>query len=141
MIKATNATLSLSEDRVVFSGTWTTHTIAEVENKFIEILKKLPSSMKIDGLAITSLDTAGALLIHKIINYLKKQNIKIPSVKFKEENENLIKNISESVAEIPIIKPPKEPNFFAKVGIGFFDYVNEFISWLSFFGELVFSGI
>lgn len=91
--------------RLKLSGDWTVHTLARLEDRLVKISPSLQSKVLVDLSPLSGLDTAGALLINTISNYLTNRDIRVEIFNENPQFASLLKTsqpVSPDKKEAPL---------------------------------------
>lgn len=138
------AKLTLSEDgsTIYLTGDWNAAGIKALSTSYQQIVWPAQQAIVIDGDAITTLDSAGAWLLSKIIIDLHAHDIETSLRHFPEEQLTLLKLVQDKADEITApVKPRKLPNWFYIIGERAHEKFKQIDLFLMFIGELTLTGL
>jgi phospholipid/cholesterol/gamma-HCH transport system permease protein len=130
-----------ADKRLLFCrGEWTVQHLPSLQTSLASISWPSSGAVKIDGHAITKMDSAGAWLFCHWQKKLESDGIKVRLLKFSEETEKLISLVDKEVDEetpLPVIKMPA---WLARIGIRVIGQLKAFGDYLAFVGQLTYEG-
>lgn len=134
MAQTADLIIDYQAQQIQCHGCWTINTIKQLSKKIKSISKKECRQFVVLGQDITQLDSAGAMLLSDLQLQLEKagqpvEGLKAPFVA-------LTQAVSHGAEARHGLKPPKAHNFFDRVGRLAADKLQQFISFLSFLGEI-----
>lgn len=115
-------------------GAWTLKTLMSLK-KSLSSINVSSGLSNLDGGAITSMDSAGALVLSQWLKSLSEEASPLKLDNFKDEYLKLIKLVSLD-EKWSSVQPVKRPNIFARVGIVTVHNILESVEFLSFIGEI-----
>lgn len=137
-----NAKIELSADnaQLRLSGDWTLQGIVQIAPKIKSFVKKAAKEATIDGSAIATMDSAGALLVEDIIIYLKELGKRTTVAGMNKRYQALLKLVTD---ELDIVRnpppPPQAPNVLYIVGEKAYLKWRVLCDFMAFVGELIIS--
>jgi phospholipid/cholesterol/gamma-HCH transport system permease protein len=128
-----------SEDRgtLRLAGSWTTALLAGLQQTPWE-RRHAQESVTVDGDGLTGLDTAGALLIHRLLERLEGEGSGVQLIGLDERRAALLRRVAERVAPGAegLLAPPVPPPLdLERIGRLAADMARDGIGMLSFGGE------
>ncbi len=126
-----SAKVYLKNNDLICEGEWNLANLSLLEKSFATI--KLPSktALKINGSAITKMDSAGAWFLCKSIGSAKPQ-----LENFSEQAQTLIKLVEQSRDKSKNVPKLVKPNWLFRLGKLTMSQLDEFRDYLAFIGEL-----
>lgn len=124
--------------RLTCSEAWNLLNLTRIKKQLTKI--KWPSSgdITIDGAAIATMDSAGALLLTQLMQKASNLGVKIHLEHFTQETLHLLDIVQKRAASIAIIPKRKIPNWFAQIGRFNWDQLVELRDYMNFVGVLMF---
>ncbi|MFY7697457.1 MAG: MlaE family ABC transporter permease [Legionella sp.] len=118
-------------------GAWSILHLGNLAKDFNQSARPHSKTIKINGQAIQYLDSAGALILTKCINTLKKEHNEVVLVNFNEQQQNLLQLISDNQGAINHNWPLKKTNnLLYQIGYTSINKLNQLKGLISLVGEL-----
>lgn len=137
-MKNSSLKISYTEDKLIldFSGeltlfTLTTHQKIVDSSSFINL-----SEVEINLEKLTYLDTAGALFLVRVYNYLLKSSNKVTFITSNKEIIETLNLVKSKNYNTPDIKTKKDRNIIDMIGKFTYNHYIGFLSFMAFLGEL-----
>jgi len=124
--------------RLTCSGGWNLLNLAKIKKQLRRQRLSGADNLKIDGSAISNMDSAGALILSDFVKTLDKKSISTELEKFTEEALHLIDIVKNKTVPLSKIPQRKLPNWLASIGKFNIDQTIEFMAFLNFAGVLFF---
>lgn len=132
------AELAISDGNVaVLSGEWNWATISE--NILVNVNNYRGKSIAFDGRKISSIDTTGMYFIHRMLDTLEANGIKVSDVQFGVEAQKLFNLTTESRADKSEVVVEEPKNGLEVIGVAFAEVWHTSIQLLAFFGQLCYA--
>jgi len=135
----TPATIELKEDIAYCRGNWTASGIGQL----VKIWRQLswPSDhVTLDGAGISTIDTAGAWLLQKIIHHLDERPIKVKLLGFSQQQQTLLDIVANKFAQYTQGPPSVEPHsWLYTIGQQAIEKCQQARDFLTFIGEIMIS--
>ncbi len=139
-----SASLTLADDgsRIELAGDWNAAGIVSLSTRYQNIIWPDKTSIVIDGQAITSMDSAGAWLLSKIIVVLHSRHIETTLQDFPEKQLSLLEIVQKDADAITKPVPPRKVhNWFYRIGKLAYGKFLQIDLFLQFIGELAIAAI
>ena len=123
--------------QLILKGDWTVANVSQLRQSAFQLLSQLPESLIINGLQVTSIDTAGGLLAHHIIKDLHTKKIVTTDFKATSEIKQMLSLVTQKLANENLeceVLPKK--SFFSFIGKQAENKFDQFKGVLSLVGEL-----
>lgn len=123
----------------ICEGVWTSRTIQAIQHDLHRIRQKTSNLEIIHGEKITTLDTAGAILLYEFIRKLELRGQAITLEGFTKEHEELLKLVSDEEREINKQPEPKisTPGILEVIGHETVIKIVQIKEYISFFGMII----
>lgn len=120
-------------------GEWTLKTLMSLK-RHLSLINTASGLLKLDGQAISSMDSAGALILSQWLKSFSQEASPLSLKNFKEEHLKLIKLVSldEKWLAVP---PDKKPDILTRIGMFTVHNILESLRFLSFIGEITISSL
>lgn len=115
---------------------WDLANLTLVKNELLKIHWPVNVSITIDGSAIVKMDSAGAWLLSKRMDKLKKQNCQVTLQNFSEQHQKLLSLIEEKGGAVTSVPKKIAPRWLAEFGQYAIVQAREFVDFFHFVGEL-----
>lgn len=126
-----------ANQRILFcDGEFNLSNLDSLKNQFNTISFPTAAEIKIDGNAITQLDTAGAYLLRDCIKQLENKKVVVTIQHFSEQQKKLLNLIEQKSLLTKKITKRYESNSLAKFGKDFIDLVKEARDYFNFVGYI-----
>ncbi len=125
--------IQLDASRIQCRGTWTTDSVASVQQLLQSVTWSGTQPLTIDGSAITRLDSAGAWLIRKIMQVIHTQGGSVELVGFSREQTDLIQLLQQQ--SVPDRVKSKKISWLSMMGLRICYAVTHGCAVLAFIGE------
>lgn len=124
--------------KVFLSGDWNKKSIPLMTGR-TRRLRTIPGKeLTIDGTDISSMDTAGAVVLYHLFADLKKQSLAHSLIGFTDEQKALLELIEKKEESLTPLPPkPQGPPLLESIGKATVSKFDQFSAYLSFFGQLV----
>ncbi len=131
-------TIRRDNGKVILSGDWNKNSIPLMTRR-TKRLRFLPGKeFTIDGTDISSLDTAGAVVLYHLFADLKTHSIAHSLVGFSDEHKALLKLVEEKEEALtPLPSRPEGPSLLESIGKATVSKFNQFSAYLNFLGQLI----
>ncbi len=137
---ASSASVEISKrkDTLRCFGQWTLSSISTLEAQLKAVIRQSAKVMKIDAGDIDEMDSAGALLLHNLINRIKALGQSVSVVGLSDKHQSSLGLVAQEIRKVKSIskKEPKH-NILYLVGLWAVDKWVQLTSFLAFIGEVV----
>jgi phospholipid/cholesterol/gamma-HCH transport system permease protein len=139
-VSSSSARFEWSEDRrsLRLAGSWTTAALADLGEAPAQ-QARAGESVSVDGSGLVALDTAGALLLQRILDELSKQGCETPLSGFDDRHLALLDLVRDRIGaqadSLAGLRPPRRSVGLERFGRGVWDWTLQGFSMLSFGGE------
>src|SRR5215204_2370974 len=129
------ANIKLQQDALILTGDWSAKGLFNAQKQLSKLV--FPSnSLILNGSNIENFDSAGALVLNNLIQYLKKHHVDIKFQGFSEKQQDLLELVHKNfTTQIPLVT--KKLNNLARIGKGSYEKFINFFVWMNFIGEFV----
>ncbi len=127
---------------IALSGAWTARGIGTVEHQLAALGLERPAQAMADGSGIAAMDTAGAWVLHKLLQHLRDQGVQIRLGGLRPEFAKLLETVAQHLAEqAPQAGPgkPTPPSTLENLGRRAHAALEQAVALLSFLGENAFA--
>ena len=125
-----------NSQELALSGAWTAQSIGAIESRLESIKVDATKPVRADGAQVEALDTAGAWMLQKLLERLRKNGSTVDLHGLKPENARLLDVVAREAANIA--RPERDAaamGVFERVGRGAAAVGEQFVALLSFVGE------
>lgn len=122
--------------QVICQGEWNLANSVLLESALKKISWPTQGDIHINGQAISKMDSAGAWLLSRQFNRLKKRGLTIQLDKFSAAHQKLFSLIEQQKLPSLKVTQPKNISWVTKLGEFTVNQLNEFFDYLSFIGYL-----
>ncbi len=131
------ANLELTKQANVIScnGAWTLNGINELEPQLDKFSWPQVPTITLEGSAVQTMDTAGALLLFRTKQSLETSGCTIILQGFSKHHSDLLAMVNSYASELQPISPLVSPNFLENIGRNTWQYFKQTIDFLAFIGE------
>ncbi|MFO1371289.1 MAG: MlaE family lipid ABC transporter permease subunit [Candidatus Competibacteraceae bacterium] len=130
-----SATLRWEQEQWRCKGAWTLDGIEDFDRQLRDIRWPM-GEVRLDGSAISAIDTTGALLLLNTIAALERDGRQVQLVNLREEHQALLGLVRERRAAAGAIPPPSAPlGGLERLGRGVWFYTLRAFEFLAFIGE------
>ncbi len=136
---AAEITLEKNGSRLVCAGHWVTAQLGAITAPFLRSLKdSTTGEVTIDVKQIESLDTAGAFILHDLIQQLETAQKKVTVSGFTTEQKTLYQFIATEATKVTEVPQPEQHNLLYSLGEQAVTKFFQALDFLAFQGELFF---
>lgn len=98
-------------------GNWTSHGLARLERRLPRIAWPA-GSIVIDGSRLAAMDTAGAWMLHSVVDKLQREGRVVTLRGLGPGNETLMRLVGSAAAAVPATTAPVLPGVLERIGVG-----------------------
>lgn len=133
---STQTSIDILPDKIICRGNWTLPHIEKLSTQINSLKLPANTSLEIAAETIAKLDTAGAWILHQLIERIKAQKTVVSAIHLKEKAKNLLSLVATQSIDLEKNKPPKRLGGLALLGKDSIERALFFINFLSFIGEI-----
>jgi len=127
-----------SPEELVLTGSWTARDIAGIQHPLASIRLAPHTQARADGAGMEALDTAGAWVLHKLLQRLRAEGATVALSGLRPEFAKLLEVVAQHVAEqagVPALITPPPATVLEHLGHRAADSWEQSLALLSFIGE------
>lgn len=128
----------LEDNHIYLIGDWNKQNVSALKRKASKMFLPSVPQVVVDGKEMRSLDSAGALVLFKLIERLEKKDLSISWVGFTSDHLTLLELVSEkkdALEDLPSIQ--SQETFLSAIGKATTNKVNQFLTYMEFFGQFL----
>ena len=127
-----------SPREIALSGAWTARTVGNIEPQWLSLRVNATQPIVADGARIEALDTAGAWVLHKLLQRLRHQGSEVTLQGLRPDNARLLEVVAQHAArqtEPAVPTGGKASALLERIGRAVADSVAQTLALLGFVGE------
>jgi phospholipid/cholesterol/gamma-HCH transport system permease protein len=136
--QVTAVVTELSPQELALSGRWTARGAGRIAQQLNALRPARSVPVVADGAQIEAMDSAGAWLLQKLMQRMRKEGIEVSLRGLRPEFTKLMDAVAAQVADQasqPAVAAPPTPSALERLGRGAWPMIEEIIALLTFVGE------
>ena len=125
------------QDCIHASGQWVIGHLGKIETKLKPTVSNAGDHLTVDMTSVEHFDSAGALLVQKLIHMAEKQKIQVELIGLNKKFAQLLAIMAKEMDYSHTIKNRKMPNEFYMFGQWIVGKLGIFMALFAFFGEMI----
>lgn len=122
-------------DAVRCSGSWTLHELASLEHRIARVTWPVTNELVCDAAGITSMDTGGAVLLHRMMQQLEQKGRKVELRGLKPDFATLLELVETHRGSIELGAPRGGGNWIERLGEHVWRRLERGLDGVAFLGE------
>ncbi len=138
---AEDADVEIADGEVRCIGAWTVDQMARLEARLDHIGWPGGTEVVIEGSAVSAMDTAGAWVLHRILQTLERSGRRVSLRGLRAEHEALVRMVGSPDVGDALATAVARPSFLERVGAITWNGTQQALEMLSFVGETAVVGL